>query len=80
MKTQTEVTKMECAEEVDEYTAKMDRMVSGLKNRSKVKRAEQTRLTIIWLGVGVLVTAAMIFLALNVTSNGFEDMAHLLSR
>ncbi len=55
---------------VDEYTARMDRMVEGLKKRSKTEHSKQLKTTLIWIGVGILIIVVSIYLVLNSTFSG----------
>jgi len=57
-------------EQVDEYTARMDRMVEGLKKRSKTEHGKQTKTTLIWIGVGAAIIVVSIYLVLNSTFSG----------
>lgn len=56
--------------EVDEYTARMDRMVNSLKKRSQTEQQNQTRTMIIWIGVGIAITIGAIYLMLNTEFSG----------
>ncbi len=57
-------------EPVDEYTARMDRMVEGLKKRSKTEHNKQFKTTLIWIGVGAAIIVVSIYLVLNSTFSG----------
>jgi len=51
--------------EVDEYTAKMDRMVQDLKKRSDDDRVRRAKMMVLFIGIGLVVTAVSIFIMLN---------------
>jgi len=67
------------SQEVDEYTAKMDRMVNNLKKRSKEDHKRQVNTMLIWLIVGTVIIIASIYLMLNTIGSGFEGAANLFS-
>lgn len=66
------------ASTVDEYTARMDRMLNSLQNKSRSARVHQSHMTWIWLSAGVVVSAGLIYLALSMSSHGFQDAFHAL--
>lgn len=58
---------------VDDYTAKMDRMLDSLKTRSQDNRKVMNKRILAWMGVGAVASALMFYLLFNVTSEGFTD-------
>lgn len=68
----------ENAATVDEYTARMDRMLNSLQTKSRTTRTHQTQQMWIWLGAGVIVSSGLIYLALSITSSGFQGAFHTL--
>ncbi|MEW6235408.1 MAG: hypothetical protein AB1656_08495 [Candidatus Omnitrophota bacterium] len=55
----------QAAVEVDEYTAKMDRMVMDLKKRSDEDRVKRAKTMLLFIGIGLVITAVSIFIMLN---------------
>jgi hypothetical protein len=66
--------------EVDEYTARMDRMLASLKKRSIEDRKRTHYLKWMWLGIGLVIIVLAIFLMMNVSFSGFEGSFSFLSR
>lgn len=64
---------------IDEYTARMDRMVNGLKNKSKTIHHKQMQTTLMWTGIISLLMIAAIFILLNINMKG-EPLAFLINR
>ncbi len=56
--------------EVDEYTAKMDRLVNSLKKRSQTAQQNEFKSKLIWIGVGIVVAILAIYIMLNVSFEG----------
>ena len=56
--------------EVDEYTAKMDRLVNNLKKRSQTEQQNEFKSKLIWIGVGIVITIVAIYIMLNVSFEG----------
>ncbi len=76
--TETTHTPDETTATVDEYTARMDKMLNSLKEKSQSNRSHQVQRTWIWLGIGVVISAGLIYLALSISSNGFQGAFHAL--
>ncbi len=57
----------------DDYTAKMDRLVSNLKKQSMLDRQQRLKLTVIWFGIACVITILMIYLMMTLTSTSFEN-------
>ncbi len=55
---------------VDEYTAKMDRLVKGLKKQSEKERIHQKKIMLMWIGIGFLIVVVSIALMLT---SGMSD-------
>lgn len=56
--------------EVDEYTAKMDRMVNGLRKRSQIEHHKESKSKLIWILIAIIMTIVSIFIMLNITFEG----------
>lgn len=56
--------------EVDEYTAKMDRLVNNLKKSSQTAQQNEFKSRLIWISVGILVAILAIYIMLNVSFEG----------
>jgi nitrate/nitrite-specific signal transduction histidine kinase len=66
--------------DVDEYTAKMDRMVNNLKRRSQDDRKTRVRNMLIWFAVGLIIILVSIYIMINtIGSGGFEGAENLFS-
>lgn len=65
--------------EIDDYTARMDRMLENLQKKSKTEhhRIIQTNLT--WIGIIVLVMSLAIYILSNISMKG-EPLAFLANR
>ncbi len=67
-------------EEIDEYTARMDKMVASLKQRSEQERKERTKMALMWTGIGAVIIIICVFLMLNCSSTGLEALDALMKR
>ncbi|RJP27228.1 MAG: hypothetical protein C4527_13730 [Candidatus Omnitrophota bacterium] len=65
--------------EVDDYTAKMDRMVSSLKRKSDTERKKGMHQALIWAAIGVVAIIASIFLMMNLSSSSFDSFGSFMS-
>jgi len=63
---------------VDEYTARMDRMLESLQSKSRNTRTHQSHLTWIWLSAGIVVSSGLIYLALSISHSGLQGSFHTL--
>ncbi len=58
------------AQSADDYNARMDRMVQGLKNKTKTANSRKRKDVVIWTSVLLGATVAVLTLLALVQSNG----------
>lgn len=63
--------------EVDEYTAKMDRMLTNLKKVSKHENELKHHKMMVWISVGTIISIILLIILFNSSFSGFEGLKFL---
>ena len=66
--------------EVDEYTAKMDRMVNGLKKQCESEQQKNRQKITLWISTGLVLSVVLLWIMFNISANGFSGSLHFLAR
>ncbi len=66
--------------EVDEYTARMDRMVNGLKKQSESEHHKNRCKMTLWISTGLVLSVLLLWIMFNISSSGFSDSFQFLAR
>ncbi len=62
---------------IDDYTARMDRMLDSLKQKSKEVKSDKFKKRLIWFSIGTLLVTLLLFLMRIMNSRGFGGLSIL---